>query len=121
MKRGLRLKKGNCESVRYLRVVADWFEIWHRQNPSNGLSKYNDVKHTTLAMRELVRYLLNTKNAIDFLLLALIQFDFLEGRFGWLVGIDNSTGVITISVCRFCRPKRRFVGDLWLKLDIPLK
>ena len=34
-------------------------------------------------MIELVQYLLNTKNEINFVLLGLIQSDFLEGRFGW--------------------------------------
>ena len=38
--------------------------------------------NTTLAVIELVQYLLNPKNEINFVLLGLIQSDFLEGRFG---------------------------------------
>ena len=48
------IKDENCESIQYLREVADWFESWHSQNPLNGLSRetFRAVKHTTLAMIE---------------------------------------------------------------------
>ena len=71
--------------IQYLHEVADWFESWHSQNLSNDLSRetFCAVKHTTLAMVELVYYFLSTKNDIDFVLLRLIQSDYLEGHFGW--------------------------------------
>ena len=55
----------NYESIQYLRDVADWFESWHSQNPSNGLTRetFHAVK------LELVQYRLNTKNEINFVLL----------------------------------------------------
>ena len=50
------IKDENCESIQYLREVADWFESWHSQNPLNGLSRetLRAVKHTTLAMIEYI-------------------------------------------------------------------
>ena len=96
----------NCESIQYLRDVADWFESWHSQNPSNGLTRetFHAVKHTTLAMIELVQYLLNTKNEINFVLLGLIQSDFLEGRFGWYRQLNG--GNYYASVLQFLQAEK---------------
>ena len=96
----------NCESIQYLRDVADWFESWHSQNPSNGLTRetFHGVKHTTLAMIELVQYLLNTKNEINFVLLGLIQSDFLEGRFGWYRQLNG--GNYYASVLQFLQAEK---------------
>ena len=64
--------------------MADWFERWKTRNPSDGLSREITfaVNHSTLAIIELVEYLL-TKEDIEFVPLELIQSDYLEGRYGW--------------------------------------
>ena len=94
IKRGKRLK-----TIQYLHEVADWFERWHSQNPLNGLSKetFRAVKHTTLAMNELVHY-------HHFVLLGLIQSDFLEGRFGWYRQLNG--GNYYASVLQFLQAEK---------------
>ena len=96
----------NCESIQYLRDVADWFESWHSQNPSNGLTRetFHAVKHTSLAVIELVQYLLNTKNEINFVLLGLIHSDFLEGLFGWYRQLNG--GNYYASVLQFLQAEK---------------
>ena len=55
-------------------------------------------------MIELVHYLLSTKNDIDFVLLGLIQSDFLEGRFGWYRQLNG--GNYYASVLQFLQAEK---------------
>ena len=80
----------NCDLIKYLRSVAAWFERWKTRNPSDGLSRETAFaeEHSSLAIIELVEHLL-TKEDIEFVLLGLIQSDYLEGCFGWFCQLNG--------------------------------
>ena len=76
-------------------------------NSSGGLRRETAfaVKHSTLAIIELVEYLL-TKENIEFVLLGLIQSDYLQCRFGWFRQLND--GNYYAKVLQFLQAEKRF-------------
>ena len=78
-------KENKVEMLNNLQKFAKWIQRWQNQFPDDGLSKptFEALYQTVMATIDLCNYLLDEKNDIVYVLLGLIQSDFLEGRFGW--------------------------------------
>ena len=78
-------EENRVEILAELQKFANWVKRWQNQFPNYGLSKptFETLSQTVVATIELSNYLLDEKDEIVYILLGLIQSDYLEGRFGW--------------------------------------
>ena len=88
--------------------VHEWLQHWHDDyGVKQGFSKetFNAIIQTTKGIPHLVDYLLDIKE-LDCVLLAFIQSDYLEQRFGWYRQL--CVQIISIPPCNYYKLKTVF-------------
>ena len=73
--------------TKQMKEFSEWLTTWHDEYPDYCVSypTYEALKQTVSASVELCHYLLENgdESGISYVMLGILQQDFLEGRFGW--------------------------------------